>query len=269
MSLKKPDTSKPGFGMIPGVKDLVDQGTCPGCVQPIREEDFKDQVSKDEYSISGLCQKCQDGTLKRIHIQGDVPHYCDGCGKQIVSTVCQYGTKEYCVSCSNAIAKNEKMKRGGCDTCGTPKDPKTCHHRYEDCYDFGMWTPKPLTCPLCNGVIETKDLTIVDALKKITYHKVCFYTQHKPSCNRCKAVIDGTIVEHENEKYCIDCYIYLFKSSPAKPNQECKVCQKKIVHPDRKYKICLDCFIEYVMKEIHGGPYIQEDYPLLLSEKWK
>lgn len=34
---------------------------CPLCIQPIGE--FKDALSAREYSISGLCQKCQDNFL--------------------------------------------------------------------------------------------------------------------------------------------------------------------------------------------------------------
>lgn len=41
----------------------VSQGICTpaiGCGQPIREEDFTDDVSRREAKISGLCQSCQD-----------------------------------------------------------------------------------------------------------------------------------------------------------------------------------------------------------------
>lgn len=40
--------------------DLVQQGKCPFCQKEIKIKDFKDIVSKKEYNISGLCQKCQD-----------------------------------------------------------------------------------------------------------------------------------------------------------------------------------------------------------------
>lgn len=40
--------------------DSVEQNKCPFCKQPIRMEDFRDALSKREYQISGLCQKCQD-----------------------------------------------------------------------------------------------------------------------------------------------------------------------------------------------------------------
>jgi len=40
--------------------ELVEQKKCPFCKNPVNTEDFKDALSKKEYGISGLCQKCQD-----------------------------------------------------------------------------------------------------------------------------------------------------------------------------------------------------------------
>ena len=40
--------------------DCVDEMKCPGCNKPINAYDFRDELSKKEYHISGLCQKCQD-----------------------------------------------------------------------------------------------------------------------------------------------------------------------------------------------------------------
>jgi len=40
--------------------ELVEHGFCPFCKQPITMEEFKDEISKREYKISGLCQKCQN-----------------------------------------------------------------------------------------------------------------------------------------------------------------------------------------------------------------
>lgn len=37
-----------------------EQGFCPFCKEPISMDGFKDQLSRREYEISGLCQKCQD-----------------------------------------------------------------------------------------------------------------------------------------------------------------------------------------------------------------
>ena len=38
----------------------VHNGICPFCKTPINMDEFRDQLSKKEYKISGLCQKCQD-----------------------------------------------------------------------------------------------------------------------------------------------------------------------------------------------------------------
>ena len=39
---------------------LVEIGNCPLCTEPIKMEDFRDELSKKEFKISGMCQKCQD-----------------------------------------------------------------------------------------------------------------------------------------------------------------------------------------------------------------
>jgi len=57
--LKKPDMNKPVFKMFPKAKKAVEEGKCPDCGKEIKEEDFSDDLSKKEYSISGLCQSCQ------------------------------------------------------------------------------------------------------------------------------------------------------------------------------------------------------------------
>ena len=40
--------------------DLVKGGKCPSCQKLINHSDFKDALSKKEFGISGMCQKCQD-----------------------------------------------------------------------------------------------------------------------------------------------------------------------------------------------------------------
>jgi uncharacterized CHY-type Zn-finger protein len=39
---------------------LVKLKLCPFCQKPIKEKDFRDELSIREYGISGLCQSCQD-----------------------------------------------------------------------------------------------------------------------------------------------------------------------------------------------------------------
>lgn len=60
--LPKPDISKPVF-QHPDfhIEAMYTQlGICPNCYTPICEEDFVDEISRREYSVSGLCQMCQD-----------------------------------------------------------------------------------------------------------------------------------------------------------------------------------------------------------------
>lgn len=39
-------------------RQTIQQDTCVGCKEPATE--FRDALSRKEYSISGFCQKCQD-----------------------------------------------------------------------------------------------------------------------------------------------------------------------------------------------------------------
>ena len=49
---------------FPNEVELVKQNKCPFCKKDIDvETEFRDSLSKREYNISGLCQKCQDKTF--------------------------------------------------------------------------------------------------------------------------------------------------------------------------------------------------------------
>ena len=41
----------------------VEKGICPFCNEEVDESKLKDEVSKREFKISGICQKCQDSTF--------------------------------------------------------------------------------------------------------------------------------------------------------------------------------------------------------------
>lgn len=43
--------------------EAKEKGVCVTCGNKIKMEDFKDELSKKEYNISGLCMKCQDDTF--------------------------------------------------------------------------------------------------------------------------------------------------------------------------------------------------------------
>lgn len=53
---------KPAGMVFPEAVDAIKNEKCPFCREDIGE--FKDEISKREYEISGLCQTCQDGVFK-------------------------------------------------------------------------------------------------------------------------------------------------------------------------------------------------------------
>jgi len=58
--LPKPDLSKPAFSIFKKEAKSISSNKCPFCGEVIYLNGFKDELSKKEYGISGLCQKCQD-----------------------------------------------------------------------------------------------------------------------------------------------------------------------------------------------------------------
>ena len=54
-----PDTSKPVFQVFEKEKELVENKSCPFCEEKIVMSDFESEIAKEEYTISGMCQKCQ------------------------------------------------------------------------------------------------------------------------------------------------------------------------------------------------------------------
>jgi hypothetical protein len=40
--------------------ERFEQGKCVFCKKPIFLNDFRNEISKREYGISGMCQECQD-----------------------------------------------------------------------------------------------------------------------------------------------------------------------------------------------------------------
>jgi len=62
--IEKPDLNKPAFRLFPSKIDNIGEGKCSLCGKIIHEKDFKNNLSKREYSISGMCQSCQDRIFK-------------------------------------------------------------------------------------------------------------------------------------------------------------------------------------------------------------
>jgi hypothetical protein len=55
-----PNLNKPVFEMFPERKKLVLRRKCPECRKKIEFQDFRCDLSIQEYKISGLCQECMD-----------------------------------------------------------------------------------------------------------------------------------------------------------------------------------------------------------------
>lgn len=62
MELKKPLETKPIFKIIPDKLKAIRENKCTTCGKPLvgDSEEFRDELSRREYSISGMCQACQD-----------------------------------------------------------------------------------------------------------------------------------------------------------------------------------------------------------------
>ena len=56
-----PDLSKPIFALMPHLADRIMCNVCTFCAVALDE--FRDELSAKEYSISGMCQSCQDKTF--------------------------------------------------------------------------------------------------------------------------------------------------------------------------------------------------------------
>lgn len=40
------------------------EGKCPFCEKAVKADEFRDELSRKEFKISGLCQSCQDEIFK-------------------------------------------------------------------------------------------------------------------------------------------------------------------------------------------------------------
>jgi len=43
---------------------LVESGCCPFCGHKVKPDEFRDELSKREFKLYGMCQVCQDKTFK-------------------------------------------------------------------------------------------------------------------------------------------------------------------------------------------------------------
>jgi len=60
-----PDLSKPAFSLFPEKVDRILNGLCVTCGDEISLQALTqmDDISRKEYSISGMCQVCQDSVF--------------------------------------------------------------------------------------------------------------------------------------------------------------------------------------------------------------
>jgi predicted RNA-binding Zn-ribbon protein involved in translation (DUF1610 family) len=58
MSLPTPHLGKPAQMLFPAKADAVKKHICPTCGAKITT--FRDEASRKEYAVSGMCQTCQD-----------------------------------------------------------------------------------------------------------------------------------------------------------------------------------------------------------------
>ena len=56
--MELPDLNKPAFKIFAHATERVKSGKCPMCGKEITG--FRDELSEQEYGISGMCQECQD-----------------------------------------------------------------------------------------------------------------------------------------------------------------------------------------------------------------
>ena len=57
----KPNLDKPAFKVLPEARRNIENNVCATCGGEVGV--FRDDCSKREYIISGMCQKCQDGVF--------------------------------------------------------------------------------------------------------------------------------------------------------------------------------------------------------------
>ena len=58
-NLIKPDLNRPVFLFERGKADLIRMNKCPSCKKEIDSADFKTEIQKSEYGITGTCVECQ------------------------------------------------------------------------------------------------------------------------------------------------------------------------------------------------------------------
>ena len=82
--------------------DAVEAKKCPFCAKPINDSDFKNDVSRREYEISGICQKCQDKTFGKDKEEDEEQPEADDCNN--------YTIQNAPIICSSAEAEKRRFR---------------------------------------------------------------------------------------------------------------------------------------------------------------
>lgn len=82
--------------------DCIRNNTCVMCGSAAKE--FRDELSRKEFSISGMCQKCQDETFGSTLREGAMD-FCMDCGRKL-----QNWLWKYCPSCYQKRMKKREAE---------------------------------------------------------------------------------------------------------------------------------------------------------------
>ena len=151
-SLPLPDLNRPAF-CAPKLRELVSARKCPMCQKDICDDDFKTDLDRKEYSISGMCAACQADIFsfgQRLCAVGECKP------RKEMSKA-----NEACVECTKSIMENS-VELGAEDTkhaeskMGKIENPKTAErccsiHGRENIttedMDKGYW----VECEICKA----------------------------------------------------------------------------------------------------------------------
>lgn len=113
--------SRPSDLIFPKAAAARREGICPFCHQLVDTNSFRDELSRKEFGISGLCQKCQDETFKDPDEEKDmdipenhnyyIDDTCDSCGefKRVLMMHAKGATGRICP----VLALCDKCRKGG------------------------------------------------------------------------------------------------------------------------------------------------------------
>ena len=128
-SLPMPDLNRPAF-FLPKLRALVSARKCPACQKDICPEDFKSDLERKEYSISGTCAVCQssifdasksieDAMVDELAMTDEEGIGCNNCYACVSggSHPCQQEEKHFCAIGECEPRKEMFKGNEACDEC--------------------------------------------------------------------------------------------------------------------------------------------------------